>query len=199
MLAIEEAELIEQSRRGDRLAFEQLVHRTARLIYSRHYLDTGDAHRAEDLTQETFLQAWRKIDQLKSGRGFRAWLFAVARSVLLDAARHDHRGKRRGGGGGGSRGGRADAEQLADVANTGPGPADDAEASDEKRRVVEALRLMPEEYRLPLSLRYIGGADYQTIAGQLGLSNGALRGLLQRGLAMLRERMESEQPESRQR
>ena len=43
-------------------------------------------------------------------------------------------------------------------------------------------------YRLPLMLRYVGGADYQTIAKQLALTNGSLRGLLQRGLKLLREK-----------
>jgi RNA polymerase sigma-70 factor, ECF subfamily len=51
------------------------------------------------------------------------------------------------------------------------------------------LRSMPEEYRLPLSLRYLAGADYDTIGEQLGLTNGTLRGLLHRGLKMLRDRM----------
>jgi DNA-directed RNA polymerase specialized sigma24 family protein len=48
---------------------------------------------------------------------------------------------------------------------------------------------MPEEYRIPLMLRYLGGADYDTIARQLALSNGSLRGLLQRGMKMLREQV----------
>jgi RNA polymerase sigma-70 factor, ECF subfamily len=51
------------------------------------------------------------------------------------------------------------------------------------------LRSLPDEYRLPLTLRYITGADYETISTQLGLSNGSLRGLLHRGLKILRERM----------
>ena len=44
-----------------------------------------------------------------------------------------------------------------------------------------------EEYRLPLMLRYLGDADYETISRQLALSNGSLRGLLRRGMQMLRE------------
>ena len=52
-----------------------------------------------------------------------------------------------------------------------------------------ALRGMPEEYSLPITLRYIAGADYDTIGRQLGLSNGSLRGLLNRGMAKLREAM----------
>ena len=56
--------------------------------------------------------------------------------------------------------------------------------------MLEMLRSLPEEYRLPLWLRYFGGADDVTIEAQLGLTNGSLRGLLHRGLKMLREECE---------
>ena len=52
------------------------------------------------------------------------------------------------------------------------------------------LRSLPHEYRQVLMLRYLAGADYETIARQLALSNGSLRGLLHRGLAMLRREFE---------
>ena len=51
------------------------------------------------------------------------------------------------------------------------------------------LEELPEEYRRVLSMRYLAGADYAVIREQLGLSDGALRGLLNRGMALLRERM----------
>jgi DNA-directed RNA polymerase specialized sigma24 family protein len=51
------------------------------------------------------------------------------------------------------------------------------------------LAELPEEYRQVLALRYLGGADYQAIRERLGLTDGALRGLLTRGMALLRERM----------
>ena len=56
----------------------------------------------------------------------------------------------------------------------------------------DALQSLPEEYRLPLTLRYINGADYETITKQLGLGNGALRGLLYRGLKLLRSGLRTE-------
>jgi RNA polymerase sigma-70 factor (ECF subfamily) len=55
--------------------------------------------------------------------------------------------------------------------------------------VLAVLRSLPEDYRLPLTLRYIVGADAGEIGTQLGLTNGALRGLLHRGLKMLRDRL----------
>ena len=66
-----------------------------------------------------------------------------------------------------------------------------------REQVLAVLRSLPEEYRLPLTLRYIGGADYDTICTQLGLSNGSLRGLLQRGLKLLRTQLPKRPPRRR--
>ncbi|HZN66945.1 MAG TPA: sigma-70 family RNA polymerase sigma factor [Tepidisphaeraceae bacterium] len=180
--------LAARSRRGDRAAFEELVRRTGRLVYCRHYLDTADKHRAEDLTQETFLTAWRSIGQLDDPDQFRSWLLAIARSVSADDFRSRTRKKR--GGPGGGLGARPAPLRLAEtVADPAPAPEESAERREARQRVTSALNALPEEYSLPLTLRYIGGADYETIGRQLGLSNGSLRGLLSRGLAKLREKL----------
>src|SRR5438105_4942448 len=68
-------------------------------------------------------------------------------------------------------------------------PEEQAQRAELRERVLAVLRSLPEEYRLPLTLRYLAGADYETIGTQLGLSNGSLRGLLHRGLKMLRARL----------
>src|SRR5947208_15819204 len=81
---------------GDRASFEELVRRTARLVFSRVFLEVGDVHRAEDLVQETFLIAWKSIRQVSEPAGFRSWLFTIGHSVVIDAARHETRKKRGG-------------------------------------------------------------------------------------------------------
>jgi RNA polymerase sigma factor (sigma-70 family) len=63
---------------------------------------------------------------------------------------------------------------------------DAAQRNEDRERVLSVLRSLPVEYREPLMLRYIGGVDYDTIGRQLGISNGSLRGMLSRGMAMLR-------------
>ena len=179
--------LVAASRRGDRAAFEELVRRTARLVFSRAYLETGDLHRAEDLTQETFLVAWRSIRQVTDASGFRAWLTSIAHTVAIDAARREGRKKR------GSAKQPAAAEAMAAVADGGASPAQSAEREEERERALAALRQLPDEYRQVLMLRYLGGADYETISRQLALSNGSLRGLLCRGLELLRGRLSEKQ------
>ena len=176
--------LVGRSVRGDRAAFEELVRRTARLVFSRLYLETGSTDRAEDLAQETFLIAWRKIRQLTDPAGFRSWLFTIAQSVAIDASRRDRRRKRSGT--------REPPERLNDLADGAPEPDESAQREESRQRVLAVLRSLPEEYRLPLTLRYIAGADYETIGQQLGLTNGSLRGLLHRGMARLREAMGAE-------
>jgi RNA polymerase sigma-70 factor (ECF subfamily) len=178
----DEVRLVEQSRRGDRGAFEELVRYTARLVFARVYLDTGDRQRAEDLVQETYLLAWRRIGTLSDATDFRAWLGAIAHRVVLDAVRREGRQKRAPA----MRLVRDEVEQLRDAS---PPPDEQSAQAEQRQQVLSILRGLPEEYRVPLMLRYLAGADYDAIARQLALSNGSLRGLLQRGMKMLREQM----------
>src|SRR5262249_2612997 len=155
---------VQSAQKGDRGAFEELVRRTSRLVFARLYLETGDAHRAEDLSQEAFLVAFRSLHRLQNPRGFRAWLLKIAQTTAIDAARRDLRKKRLGTAG-------ATAHGLDSVASQSPGPAEQAEQGEVRQKVLTVLRSLPEDYRLPLTLRYIGDADYETIKIQLGLSN----------------------------
>jgi RNA polymerase sigma-70 factor (ECF subfamily) len=175
--------LVVASQAGRQEAFEELVRQTARLVFARLYLETGDPHRAEDLSQETFLQAWRKIAQVTDPSGFRAWLMSVAASVAIDAARRNSRKKRKGL--------RADESVLLKLHDPSPPPPEAAQRAEERQRALSVLRSLPQEYRMPLTLRYIAGADHEMIGRELGLTNGALRGLLHRGLQMMRHEMRS--------
>lgn len=176
-----EAVLVQSAQRGDRAAFEELVRRTSRLVFARLYLETGDSHQAEDLLQETLLTAFRSLDQLADAGKFRGWLLRIAQNVAIDASRRVNRKKR----GAGSA-----ATELRDLAGSTPRP-DESVAQDELRqKMLAILRSLPDEYRLPLTLRYLAGADYETIQMQMGLSNGSLRGLLHRGMKVLRAQMQ---------
>lgn len=169
--------LVGKAQAGDRTAFEELVRRTSRLVYARLLLETGDPHRTEDLVQETLLRAYRSIGRLKDPGSLRSWLLIIAQNVLTDAGRKESRQKR-------------EAADLNLFPGSGPSPPEEAGQAELRGKVLAVLRSLPEDYRLPLTLRYLAGADYDTIETQLGLSNGALRGLLHRGLKVLRSRLE---------
>ena len=179
--------LVTRARSGDRPAFEELIRRTSRLVFARLYLDTGCPERSEDLLQETFLLAFRALPKLADPAGFRPWLLAIAHNALIDDARRSTRLKR-------LKPPQSDTP-LSEVASAGLPPDEAAERTELRQRVLAVLRSLPEEYRLPLTLRYISGDDYDAISQQLGLTNGSLRGLLYRGLKMLRDRLPDLAPE----
>jgi RNA polymerase sigma-70 factor (ECF subfamily) len=173
--------MVKRAREGDRGAFEAIVRRSAGMVYAQIVASVRDRQRAEDLTQETFIAAWKAIATFKDAGGFNSWLLTIARNTTLDAIKFEGRRKR----GGGS----AMGEAADEVADDGPSPREQLESVEAARRAMELLEELPEDYRRPLMLRYLGGADYETIREQLAISDGALRGLLNRGMAMLRERM----------
>ena len=174
--------LVVRAQRGERDAFEELVRRTSRLIFARLYLETGDRHHAEDMVQETLLTAFRTLGQLTQPERFRAWLLRIAQNISLNSIRHDARKKRT-----------PDREILKlrqEAILSVIGPEEQVEQEELRQKVLVVLREMPEEYRLPLTLRYLVGADYDAIQTQMGISKGAVRGLLHRGMQRLRDEMQ---------
>jgi RNA polymerase sigma-70 factor (ECF subfamily) len=111
----------------------------------------------------------------------RPWLLKILHNVIVDDARRSSRKKRRGK--------FEDSTAMLRLADHAPTPPQVQQRNEERDRAVQVLRNLPEEYRQVLSLRYLAGADYDAIAQQLALTNGSLRGLLSRGLAMMKNRM----------
>jgi RNA polymerase sigma-70 factor (ECF subfamily) len=172
-----ELALVQSAQRGDHAAFEELVRRCSRLVFARLYLETGDTHQAEDLLQETLLIAYRNLRQLTQAERFRAWLMRIAQNVAIDAGRRRSVQKRML---------EREASKRLSAGESVHGPDEEVENEEMRQKVLSILRSMPEEYRLPLTLRYLVGADYDTIQMQTGLTNGALRGLLHRGMQRMR-------------
>lgn len=172
-----ELSLVERAQRGDHAAFEELVRRCSRLVYARLYLETGDTHQAEDLLQETLLVAFRTLRQLTQLDKFRGWLLRIAQNLAIDAGRRRSSQKRVL---------EREVDRRRRNGDESPGPDEEMEQEELRQKVLSILRSLPEEYRLPLTLRYLVGADYETIQMQTGLTNGSLRGLLHRGMARMR-------------
>ncbi len=166
---------------GHRGAFDRLIERTSRLVWSHLILRTRDRSLVEDLTQETFLRAWRSIGDLKTPETFRAWLIKIAENVRLDEIKRRTRSKR---------GDPVAIESSDEPIASGLSPDERAGESELTRRALAAMNELPEQYQQVLSLRYLGGADYEQMSHQLSLTNGSLRGLLHRGLELLREKLQ---------
>jgi RNA polymerase sigma-70 factor (ECF subfamily) len=75
--------LVRQSQNGDLTAFEPLIRRHQRMIYSLTYRMTGSLADAEDLAQETFIRAYRSIGAYRAESKFSTWLYRIAMNVCL--------------------------------------------------------------------------------------------------------------------
>jgi RNA polymerase sigma-70 factor (ECF subfamily) len=133
--------------------------------------------------QETLLTAFRTLRQLSQPDKFRPWLLRIAQNAAIDAARKNSRKKRTP---------ELDELRLRQNGLAVVRPDEHAETAEMKQKVLAILRTLPEEYRLPLTLRFLVGADYETIQAQMGLTNGSLRGLLHRGVERLRAELQKE-------
>jgi len=157
---------------GDDEAFETVIRTYSRRVYVVAYAIVQDISEAEDIVQDTFLKAHRQRRSLREPEKFPAWLLTVTRNAARDRLR-----RRR------PQAGAETFDTLVDPAAT-PGSA--LEQEERQRHLRRALATLPEEHRTALTLRYLEGHDYRTIESTMGLSNGALRGILGRALGTLR-------------
>lgn len=186
--AHEDRDLVTRAMRAHRPSFDALVHRTARLVWSQIALHLhNDRPLIDDLVQETFLRAWRHIHTLDSPDRFRPWLIAIAQRVRLDEHKRKTRVKRS------SPAPSTNEPDESPAPTLAFSPEAQATLNEEKQRAIEAMHALPEQYRDVLALRYLGGAGTEEIARQLALTPGSVRGLLHRGLELLRQQL-SPQP-----
>ena len=158
---------------GDDEAFETVIRTYSRRVYVVAYAILQDRSEAEDIVQETFLKAHHQRGKLREPEKFPAWLVTVTRNGARDRLRR--------------RRPQADAasfDSLVDHGAATPGSA--METEEHQAHLRRALATLPEEYRTALTLRYLEGLDYRAIEAAMGLSNGALRGILGRALGTLR-------------
>jgi RNA polymerase sigma-70 factor (ECF subfamily) len=157
---------------GDPDAFEALIRRHGRTLYAVAYSLLHDSSEAEDVVQETFLKAWQTRHRPADPGKFPAWLATLARNRARDILRR--------------RGGQplpAEEELPADPAAP-PGTELDTAFSATALRA--ALAKLPDHHREALTLRYLDGLECRAVEHLMGLSNGALRGILGRALGTLR-------------
>ncbi len=144
---------------------------------------TGNVHVAEDLAQETLIEAWRNAHKLHDPAGRAQWLSAIARNVCLRWARAHGRELSR------YAGPRPDEPAVLSLEERLQDPFD-LEIELERHELVElldrALALLPAETRTLLVEHYVKESPQAEVAARLGLTEGAVTMRLQRGKLLLR-------------
>ncbi|MGA2865897.1 MAG: sigma-70 family RNA polymerase sigma factor [Verrucomicrobiota bacterium] len=175
---LNEAELVAESLDGNRDAFRQIVERYQTLISSLAYCATGDVSQSEDLAQETFVTAWKRLAQLREPAKLRPWLCGITRFLISKEFRRQGREPIHA------------AESLAAVdewASPEPLPPDHVISEEEKAILWRSLERIPEIYREPLVLFYREHQSIEAVAHDLELSEDAVKQRLSRGRKLLQE------------
>lgn len=124
---------------------------------------TQDPHRAEDLTQETFLRAWKNRTQLRDNRAVRVWLFRIAHNLWNDELRRGSRQPRTEHG----------IEQLVD--EKASHSADETSLSEEFQKVVTMIESLPPRQREVMHLSSVEGLSVAEISEVLDLNRNAVK------------------------
>ena len=158
---------------GDRDAFEMIIRSFSRNLFAIAYGILQNREEAEDVVQDTLVKAWKSRWRVRDPEKFPAWISTIARHRARDLAR------------------RRRPEPLPhdfESNETVEAPTG-TQAADLNSEVQAALSQLPELHRMAVTLRYFEELDYATIEQTLGLSNGALRGILGRALGTMRRRL----------
>src|SRR3989442_4436815 len=171
-----DAELIEAWRRGDEAAAAELMRRHAHAV-TRYLSAAGAGDEIEDLVQETFFRAFRRIDGYRGGASFRTWVIAIGSNALKDA----HRRTRR----------RPvvplEAEEIADERSD---PHAELVGRDLEQRVQSCVQRLPRMQRDVFLLRAQQGMEYNDIAAALDTTIGAARVHFHHALKRLKDWLE---------
>ncbi len=167
---------------GDRQAFGSIVTRYQRMMCSVAYSSLGNLAASEEVAQEAFVEAWKKLETLREPGKLKSWLCGILRFKISHRRRKEARQPVH------------EAENLDEVVGMESNDArveDSAMREEEQRLLWQALEKVPETYREPLVLYYREHQSIEHVAYELELSESAVKQRLSRGRKLLQERMMS--------
>jgi RNA polymerase sigma-70 factor (ECF subfamily) len=170
-------QLVLSTRKGNRAAFETLVHRHQNAVYAQMLGRTADPERSQELTQEAFITAYTTIANLEKPGSFKSWVIGIG----LNLARRRRREV-------------ADVDLLEgarDKRKTGMVELEHVERIEAVRTAVQDL---PENYRTALMMHYFDGARGKAIGDVIGCSEGAVHMILLRARKALAEKLKAFAP-----
>jgi RNA polymerase sigma-70 factor (ECF subfamily) len=175
-VVLDEATLVARARDRDVAAFETLVRRYERRIYALCLRMLGGNAEAEDVAQDVFLTAWRRLPGIETDAAFGGWLYRTATNRCLNLLRR-----------------RRPTVELDEHTAPAVGAADDPERAVQNRAAMTALsaalaQLAPTQ-RACWLLREVHGRSYEEIARSLDVTTGAVRGRIARARSELAEVM----------
>ena len=176
--------LISRSREGDPAAFEALVKRYEDRIYRlARNVCAGAPAEADDVYQETFLTAYKKLGAFRGGSGLGTWLYRIASNLCFMRLRSNKRRPFV------AALDQPSGEGLRLPADALPTPDQAAGKRELAQAVTQALKALPVDYRLVMTLRDVEGLSNEETAKVLKISVAAVKSRRHRGRLFMRERL----------
>jgi RNA polymerase sigma-70 factor (ECF subfamily) len=165
--AADDGRLVRAARAGERSAFAALYDRYARVVHG-VLLARVSRDDVDDLAQDVFLTAWRRLNDLRDPAAFGGWLTMIARNRATDFHRRS--------------------PELVELPEQLP--AREAVSTEaEAHAALDAIRSLPDAYRETLMLRLVEGLSGPEISERTGLTPASVRVNLHRGMKLLREKL----------
>ena len=183
----EDAMLVSDARTGDRVAFGRLYDRYARMVHG-VLLARVPVGEVDDLVQDVFLLALRRLSTLRETGSFGAWLAVIARNLANDYHRRSVPEDQLA-----PQGQRTDDTNEREIEHGNISGDDQSPAV----AILDAIRALPDAYRETLILRLVEGMTGPEIAARTGLTHGSVRVNLHRGMRQLRAKLSPNPSEDR--
>jgi RNA polymerase sigma-70 factor (ECF subfamily) len=167
-------ELLAACRRGDREAFEEVVRRTYRHVYTQALRLVGDRQEAEDVAQEAYLRVYRGLAGFRGDAQFETWLYRIVSNAAMS-----HLRKRR-------RLGELVLDSSEEPGES-PSPIRVEEEAVDRDALTNALESLPPSMRVVVVLKDVYGLSCREIGDQIGVSEGAVKVRLHRARRRLKE------------
>jgi len=183
MTETNDRQLIEQYLDGDETSLNLLVGKYFRRVYSFVYLLVNDKKEAEDLTQETFVKAWRGLKKFDSSKNFRAWLLTIAKNCAIDYWRRKKSLPF------------SQLEQdgisvLESLTDGAPLPSEQVEKIISTVQLSRSLADLPAKQRAIISLYYEDGLNFREISEIMNESINTVKSRHRRALFFMRRSMD---------
>jgi RNA polymerase sigma-70 factor, ECF subfamily len=182
-MELDDKQLLEEFLLGDDLAFEKLVSRYLRPVYRFLFQLTRDTSHLDDLTQVTFLKAWKNIHKFDPDKNFKTWVFTIAKNTAYDHFKkkkaipfsffEDEEGY----------------NKLEEISEDSILPDELLIREDSAKILEEALKKIPDHYRVILLMRYKDDFSLQEISKILDIPYNTVKSQHQRGLKILKDKL----------
>jgi RNA polymerase sigma-70 factor (ECF subfamily) len=175
---LQDVDLVDLARGGDRNAFGELYERYVEKIYNYVYYRTGNHHDAEDLSERVFTRAMHHIENYtERGVPFQAWLYRIAHNLVANW--HRDRARRK----------IISLDEFIAVSLKADSPDTQAEENEEKARLLTAVRRLPQERQQLLILKFVEHLSNAEIGAIMNRTEGAVKSLYHRTLLALRDEL----------